>query len=126
MGSEMCIRDSYHPDGRADILFEIKFDKGKGFSFDGEQCEVVEVEIELKENLDGAAADEIEALLDKSDAALLKKSPDQLVPCIESKPAGLFSHLNNRCEEDPATFGRAFDALPDDRWVKQHSLSFGR
>tara|TARA_A100001037_G_scaffold275740_1_gene274477 strand:- start:644 stop:1540 length:897 start_codon:yes stop_codon:yes gene_type:complete len=116
----------YHPDGRADILFEIKFDKGKGFSFDGEQCEVVEVEIELKENLDGAAAEEIEALLDKSDAALHKKSPDQLVPCIESKPAGLFSHLNNRCEEDPATFGRAFDALPDDRWVKQHSLSFGR
>ncbi|MDB3952774.1 hypothetical protein N9452_02700 [Alphaproteobacteria bacterium] len=109
----------YHPDGRADILFEIKFDKGKGFSFDGEQCEVVEVEIELKENLGGAAAEEIEALLDKSDRALYKKSPNQLVPSIESKPARLFAHLNKWCEEDPDAFGHAFDALPDDRWVAQ-------
>ena len=116
----------YHPCGRADILFEIKFDKGKGFSFDGEQCEVVEVEIELKENLDGAAVEEIEALLDESDAALYKNFPDQLAPCIESKPAALFSHLKTRRKENPNTFGEAFDALPDDRWVMQNSLSFGR
>jgi len=109
----------YHPDGRADVLFEIKFDKGKGFSFDGEQCEIVEVEIELKENLGGVTADEIEALLDKSDAALYTKFPDMLALSTESKPARLFAHLNKWREENPNAFGQAFDALPGNKWAEQ-------
>ncbi|MDA0656553.1 MAG: hypothetical protein O2912_09125 [Proteobacteria bacterium] len=108
----------YHPDGRADVLFEIKFDKGKGFAFDGEQTDIVEVEIELKENSASVTSGEIEALLDTSDALLYSAFPDYLALSSESKPAPLFYHLAAWRGRDPAGFNNAFDALPGNRWAE--------
>jgi hypothetical protein len=111
----------YHPDGRADVVFEIKFDKGKGLAFDGEQTDIVEVEIELKENTASVTSSEIEALLDTSDALLYSAFPEYLALSSESKPAPLFHHLNAWRKRDPAGFRMAFDALPGDRWAEMPS-----
>lgn len=107
----------YHPDGRADVLFEIKFDKGKGFSFDGESAEIVEIEIELKESAPSAKKDDIEALFDLSDELLYRTFPDGLAHSTRSKPAPLFAHLREWRKRDRAAFEAAYDALSDDRWA---------
>ena len=92
----------YHPDGHKDLLFEIKFDKGKGFSFDGESCDIVEIEIELKQQHASADLKEIERLFEKSDDMLYRAFPDQIKRSNESKPTELFRHLRKWRARDRA------------------------
>lgn len=106
----------YYPDGRREVMFEIKFDKGKGFAFDGRCCDVVEIEIELKSRHPSVAAEEIESLFDKSDVLIYAAFPGRLERRTESKPAKLFRHLCDWQARDRATFEAAFEALPSDRW----------
>ncbi|MCB9989923.1 MAG: hypothetical protein H6867_00910 [Rhodospirillales bacterium] len=106
----------YRPDGRTDILFEIKFDKGKGFTFDGIEEDVIEVEIEVKERGSDVSDEEIEALLDKSESLLYQQFEGNLEPINESKAMTLFRHLVDWQECDKKGFEKAFKALPGDRW----------
>lgn len=106
----------YHPDGRPDVIFEIKFDKGKGFTFDGMETDVVEVEIEVKEVGEDVSKKDIEALLDKSERILYSEFEGLLKPVYQSKPELLFKHLNKWRKKDRTGFEKAFDSLPGDRW----------
>lgn len=108
----------YHPDGRQDILFEIKFDKGKGFTFDGVQEDIVEVEIEVKEVGENVTEKEIEALLDKSEKLLYDNFAHDMEPIYEAKAMTLFRHLAAWRERDEEDFKKAFKSLPGDRWAE--------
>lgn len=105
----------YHPDGRPDVLFEIKFDKGIGRTFNGYVRDIVEVEIEVKkaENL---SPKDIERLLDRTETALYEKFNDDLEPIKDSKPAALFRYLVNYRERSKAGFERDFKALSGNKW----------
>ncbi len=106
----------YHPDGRTDIIFEIKFDKCKGFTFDGHEEDVVEVEIEVKEAPEDMSEEEIDALLEKSEEVLYKEFGDDLEQVYEAKPSALFRHLVEWRERDKKGFEKAFKSLPGDCW----------
>lgn len=106
----------YHPDGREDVIFEIKFDKCKGFAFDGYEEDVVEVEIEAKEIPDKMTEQELEALFDKSENVLYQAFTGDLEPIYEAKPSGLFRHLVEWRSRDKKGFEKAFQSLPGDKW----------
>lgn len=107
----------YHPDGNSDVIFEIKFDKCKGFTFDGHEEDIVEVEIEVKEIPDGFTQDDIEELLDKSEKVLYDAFQGDLEPIYEAKPSALFRHLVEWRDRDKKEFEKAYKALPGDKWA---------
>lgn len=107
----------YHPDGREDVIFEIKFDKCKGFAFDGYEEDVIEVEVEVKEFPDSMKSDDIEALLDRSEEILYEVFADDLEPVYEAKPSALFRHLAEWRERDKKEFKEAFKSLPGHKWA---------
>ena len=106
----------YHPDGRTDVIFEIKFDKGKGKTFDGHEEDVIEVEIEVKEKPKEMSECEVEALLDKSEAILFGDFEDDLERIYDAKPSRLFNHLVQWRGRDKKGFKEAFKSLPGDSW----------
>ena len=110
----------YHPDGRKDMLFEIKFDIVAGRTFDGYERNIVEVEVEVKERGKKVTDKEIENMLDKSEGALLTDFADQLEVVYHSKVSELFQHLQGWLLRDPKGFSKAFDKLPGDKWAEYH------
>ncbi len=109
----------YHPEGRQDVLFEIKFDQVKGLTFDGQKKkDLIEIEIEVKERGSNVSDDEIETMLNKSEDELMKNFADDIRPIYHSKVSELFQHLYGWMLQDPQGFGRAFDALPARKWAE--------
>lgn len=108
----------FHPDGNPDVLLEIKFDKGRGRTFDGFRHDIVEIEVEVKEGGD-LSAKQIEKILDRTEQVLLKHFADDLEPIHHSKVFEMVQHLHGWWLRDKKGFHKAFDALPGDRWGEQ-------
>ncbi len=106
----------FHPDGRKDVLFEIKFDCGKGKTFDGFTTDIVEIEIEVKNFPKDMPDSKIEALLDLAEKMLFRDYGDNLEPIFESKPAVLFRHLVSWRDRNETEFTAAFRSLRGDKW----------
>ena len=105
----------YHPKGRKDVLFEIKFDLIKGQTFDGRKQDIVEVEIEVKE--DGGLSDKrLDKLLDETEEVLFAKFKGQLEPVYDSKVEKLFAHLVKLRTQDKEKFKKQFEELSYDIW----------
>lgn len=102
----------YHPQGKADTLFEIKFDVGVGKAFDGFEEDIIEVEIEVKEAPKAMSEKDVEKLLDQSERILMRRFADRLEPIFEAKAAALFRHLVGWRERDEKDFERAAKATP--------------
>ena len=100
----------YHPDGRADVTFEIKFDVGVCTAFDGYEEDIVEIEIEVKDAPKSMSVKEIEELFDKSELKLFSKYADDLSLIFESKAAACFQHLVGWRERDKKEFKDAVKA----------------
>jgi hypothetical protein len=111
----------FHPDGNEDLLLEIKFDKGRGRTFDGFTHDIVEIEIEVKER--GSMTDkQIEKALDRTEAVLMKYFADSLEPIHHSKVAEMVQHLHGALLRDKKNFHKAFDKLSGDEWVVSKPL----
>lgn len=106
----------YHPDGRADIVLEIKFDMGKSTTFDGYKEDLVEVEIEIKEHPDTMSEDDLEDLLNKTESVLFANFADDLENVYESKVSPSFRHLVGLRSRDKAGFDKMFKDLPVNWW----------
>lgn len=111
----------FHPDGNKDLLLEIKFDKGRGRTFDGFIHDIVEIEIEVKERGD-LTDKQVEKALDKTEAVLMMHFADCLEPIHHSKVFEMVQHLHGAFLRDKKAFHTAFDKLPGDRWAECNPL----
>lgn len=101
-----------------DVLFEIKFDRIKGMTFDGFKEDIVEIEIEVKEKDPLVSKQEVARLMDKSEDILMRAFADDLEPVFQSKVASLFRHLYGLLQQDKKRFHEDFRALPVGPWAK--------
>ena len=63
-------------------MLEIKFDKGRGRTFDGYKHDIVEIEIEVKDRGPKITEKDIEKALDRTEKVLMKYFADSLQPCL--------------------------------------------
>jgi hypothetical protein len=108
----------YYPKGSDDVLFEIKFDRTSGRTFDGHTERQAEIEIEIKKHPASMTMPRLEELLDRTENALISHFADSIQPIYESKVSGLFRHLAGWRARNPQEFSRVFKDLPGNRWTE--------
>ena len=108
----------YYPNGRNEIVFEIKFDLGMGHSFDGYKIDIVEIEIELKDLDQKIELEHVEELFDTSENILKTAFLGALERTTVSKPTPLFRHMRKWQSCDIVSFESAYEALSDSQWTE--------
>ncbi len=108
----------YYPNGRNEIVFEIKFDLGMGQSFDGCKIDIIEIEIELKNFDQKISLAHIEELFDASENIIRTSFPEALDRTAVSKPTPLFRHMRAWQSRDIDSFEAAYEALSETRWTE--------
>ena len=108
----------YYPNGRNEIVFEIKFDLGMGHSFDGYKIDIVEIEIELKDLDQKIELEHVEELFDTSENILKTAFLGALERTTVSKPTPLFRHMRKWQSCDIGSFESAYEALSDSQWTE--------